>query len=90
VLQNVGAVIARFKDSPAELAEVVIQDPGPRDVVVAIEACGVCHTDLAYRDGDITDTYTHVTPQEIGCNPNRPDVQPANPLVAGSSPARPT
>jgi len=40
VPQNVRAVMARFKGSPWEVAEVVIPDPGPRDVVVAIKACG--------------------------------------------------
>ena len=38
--QNVRAVIARFKGSPWQVAEVLIPDPGPQDVVVAIKACG--------------------------------------------------
>ena len=29
----------------------VIPDPGPNDVMVRIQACWVCHTDLTYRDG---------------------------------------
>ena len=37
---NVRAVIARFKGSPWQVAEVVIPDPGPQDVVVVIKACG--------------------------------------------------
>ena len=36
---------------------ITIPDPGPGEVVVAIAACGVCHTDLTYRDGGINDEY---------------------------------
>ena len=55
--QTVKGVIARAEKQPAELVDIVIPDPGPTDVVVDIEACGVCHTDLAYRDGGITDDF---------------------------------
>ncbi|GAB2549898.1 S-(hydroxymethyl)mycothiol dehydrogenase [Brachybacterium huguangmaarense] len=55
--QTVKAVIARAKEQPAELVDIVIPDPGPHDVIVDVEACGVCHTDLAYRDGGITDDF---------------------------------
>ncbi|WKD62061.1 S-(hydroxymethyl)mycothiol dehydrogenase [Corynebacterium ciconiae DSM 44920] len=54
---TVTGIIARKKGAPVEKAQVVIPDPGPTDVVVDIKACGVCHTDLAYRDGDIEDAY---------------------------------
>ncbi|NMO04073.1 S-(hydroxymethyl)mycothiol dehydrogenase [Gordonia sp. TBRC 11910] len=55
--QTVRGVIARSKKAPTELVDVVIPDPGARDVVVDIKACGVCHTDLAYREGGINDEY---------------------------------
>ncbi|WP_304348350.1 S-(hydroxymethyl)mycothiol dehydrogenase [Corynebacterium frankenforstense] len=55
--QTVTGVIARAKGAEVEQVDVVIPDPGPNDVVVKIEACGVCHTDLAYRDGDIEDAF---------------------------------
>ncbi|MFT3899144.1 MAG: S-(hydroxymethyl)mycothiol dehydrogenase [Gordonia sp. (in: high G+C Gram-positive bacteria)] len=54
---TVKGVIARSKQAPTEVVDVVIPDPGPRDVVVGIKACGVCHTDLAYREGGINDEY---------------------------------
>lgn len=54
---TVNGIIAREKGAPVEQVAVVIPDPGPNDVVVDIQACGVCHTDLAYRDGDIEDAY---------------------------------
>ncbi|GAA3711024.1 S-(hydroxymethyl)mycothiol dehydrogenase [Gordonia hankookensis] len=55
--QTVKGVISRSKGAPTELVDVVIPDPGARDVVVAIKACGVCHTDLAYKQGGINDEY---------------------------------
>lgn len=55
--QTVKGVIARSKGAEVELVDVVIPDPGPNDVVVRVQACGVCHTDLAYRDGGINDEY---------------------------------
>jgi S-(hydroxymethyl)mycothiol dehydrogenase len=55
--QQVQGVIARSKGAPVELVDVIIPDPGPNDVVVRIQACGVCHTDLTYRDGGINDEF---------------------------------
>jgi len=55
--QTVRGVISRKKGDPVEVVDVVIPDPGPREVVVDIIACGVCHTDLTYRDGGINDEY---------------------------------
>lgn len=54
---TVKGVVARSEKQPAELVDIVIPDPGPNDVVVDIEACGVCHTDLSYRDGGINDEF---------------------------------
>ena len=54
---TVKGVVALAEKKPAELVDVVIPDPGPNDVVVDIEATGVCHTDLAYRDGGINDEF---------------------------------
>ena len=55
--QQVQGVIARSKRVPVELVDITIPDPGPNDVVVRIQACGVCHTDLSYRDGGINDEF---------------------------------
>ena len=32
-------------------------DPGPGEAVVDVQACGVCHTDLHYREGGINDDF---------------------------------
>jgi S-(hydroxymethyl)mycothiol dehydrogenase len=55
--QIVRGVVALRKGGPVELIDVMVPQPGPHDVVVRVQACGVCHTDLAYREGDITDEF---------------------------------
>lgn len=55
--QTVKGVIARSKGEPVEIVDVVVPSPGDNDVIVKIQACGVCHTDSAYRDGGISDDY---------------------------------
>lgn len=55
--QTVRGVISRSKGQPVELVDIVIPDPGPGEAVVDITACGVCHTDLTYREGGINDEY---------------------------------
>jgi S-(hydroxymethyl)mycothiol dehydrogenase len=57
VPQTVKGVIARAKGEPVSLEDIVIPDPGPGEAVVAIQACGVCHTDLHYREGGINDEF---------------------------------
>lgn len=55
--QTVRGVISRKKGEPVELVDIVIPDPGPGEALVDIIACGVCHTDLTYREGGINDEY---------------------------------
>jgi S-(hydroxymethyl)mycothiol dehydrogenase len=55
--QTVQGVIARAKGAPVELVDVIVPDPGPGEAVVAVQACGVCHTDLHYREGGINDEF---------------------------------
>ena len=55
--QTVKAVIARSKDADVELVDIVVPDPGPGEAVVTVQACGVCHTDLHYRQGGINDEF---------------------------------
>jgi S-(hydroxymethyl)mycothiol dehydrogenase len=55
--QTVKGVIARSKGAPVELVDIVIPDPGPGEAVVRVAACGVCHTDLHYREGGINDDF---------------------------------
>jgi S-(hydroxymethyl)mycothiol dehydrogenase len=50
-------VISREKGAPVTLETIVVPEPGPGEAVVAVKACGVCHTDLHYREGGINDEY---------------------------------
>jgi len=54
---SVRGVVSRGKGEPVTLEEIVVPDPGPGEAVVAIKACGVCHTDLHYREGGINDEF---------------------------------
>jgi S-(hydroxymethyl)mycothiol dehydrogenase len=54
---TVKGVIARTKGAPVEVVDVIVPDPGPGEAVVRIQACGVCHTDLHYREGGINDEF---------------------------------
>ncbi len=55
--QQVRGVVARGKGQPVTIETIVIPDPGPGEAVVKIQACGVCHTDLHYREGGINDDF---------------------------------
>src|SRR3954454_18418492 len=54
---HVTGVVATKANESTERRTVVVPDPGPTDVVVRIRACGVCHTDLHYRNGGISDDF---------------------------------
>jgi S-(hydroxymethyl)mycothiol dehydrogenase len=56
-MQNVQAVIAPAKGAPVEIVTIRVPDPGPGEAVVRVKACGVCHTDLHYREGGINDDF---------------------------------
>ncbi len=55
--QEVRGVIARAKGEPVSVETIIIPDPGPGEAVVVVQACGVCHTDLHYREGGINDEF---------------------------------
>src|SRR3954452_8014732 len=55
--QTFRGVIARSKGKPVEVVDVQVPDPGPGEALVTVQACGVCHTDLHYREGGINDDF---------------------------------
>lgn len=55
--QEVRGVISTAKGSPVEVTTIVVPDPDPGEAVVRVQACGVCHTDLHYREGGISDDF---------------------------------
>ena len=54
---EVRGVVARSKGAPVTVETVLVPDPGPGEALVDVQACGVCHTDLHYREGGINDAF---------------------------------
>src|SRR6188508_1195127 len=54
---TVKGVVALAKGAPVEVRDIVVPDPGPGEARVTVQACGVCHTDLHYREGAINDDF---------------------------------
>ena len=55
--QQVKGVVARAKGAPVTVETITVPDPGPGEAVVKVQSCGVCHTDLHYREGGINDEF---------------------------------
>lgn len=54
---RVRGVVARGKGAPVTVEEIVVPSPAAGEAVVEVQACGVCHTDLHYREGGINDDF---------------------------------
>ncbi|MGH4023178.1 MAG: S-(hydroxymethyl)mycothiol dehydrogenase [Pseudonocardiaceae bacterium] len=54
---EVRGVVARSKGAAVAVEAVLVPDPGPGEALVTVQACGVCHTDLHYREGGINDEF---------------------------------
>src|SRR4029077_1875231 len=61
---SVRGVIARAKGEPVEVTTVLVPDPGPGEARVRVQACGVCHTDLHYREGGLGDAFPYLLGHE--------------------------
>ncbi|POX36186.1 S-(hydroxymethyl)mycothiol dehydrogenase [Streptomyces sp. Ru73] len=58
------AVIAVKKGAPVEVLPVLVPDPGPGEVLVQVQACGVCPTDAHHRDGAAGDAFPYLLGHE--------------------------
>ena len=47
------AAILRVSKAPMQIEDVVVAEPGPREVLVRMAAAGVCHSDLHIAEGDL-------------------------------------
>ncbi|CAI8015457.1 S-(hydroxymethyl)mycothiol dehydrogenase [Geodia barretti] len=54
---KVQGVVAESRGAPVKLTTINVPDPGPGEALVRVQACGVCHTDLHYREGAINDDF---------------------------------
>ncbi len=57
-------MVAHATGEPVRLETIVVPDPGPGEALVAVRACGVCHTDLHYREGGIGDEFPYLLGHE--------------------------
>jgi S-(hydroxymethyl)mycothiol dehydrogenase len=61
---EVKGVIASAKGEGVTLTTIVVPDPGPGEALVRVQACGVCHTDLHYREGGIGEDFPYLLGHE--------------------------
>jgi S-(hydroxymethyl)mycothiol dehydrogenase len=54
---QVNGIIATAKGAEVSLQSILVPDPGPGEALIRVKACGVCHTDLHYREGAINDEF---------------------------------
>jgi len=83
---QVQGVIAREKDAPVTLETIIVPDPGPGEARVKVLACGVCHTDLHYRQGAINDNFPFLLGHEAAgivesVGPDVTDVAPGDYVI---------
>ena len=84
--REVRGVVSKEKGAPVTLETIVVPDPGPGEAVVAVKACGVCHTDLHYREGGINDDFPFLLGHEAAgfvesVGPDVTDVAPGDFVV---------
>src|SRR5262245_15500289 len=48
---EITAAVLREAGTPMSIETLDLDDPRPGEIVVEIAGCGVCHTDLSFRDG---------------------------------------
>lgn len=58
------AVVAVKKGVPVDVLPILVPDPGPGEVLVDVQACGVCPTDLDYREGAVGDAFPYLLGHE--------------------------
>ncbi|SDN66239.1 S-(hydroxymethyl)mycothiol dehydrogenase [Allokutzneria albata] len=84
--QEVRAVVAHKRKAPVEVETIIVPDPGPDEAVVRVQACGVCHTDLHYREGGINDEFPFLLGHEAAglveaVGPGVTDLEPGDHVV---------
>ncbi len=80
-MHEVKGVVARAKGEPVGIETVLVPDPGPGEALVDVQACGVCHTDLHYREGGIGEDFPYLLGHEAAGV-----VEAVGPGVEGVSP----
>ncbi|MEW1548978.1 S-(hydroxymethyl)mycothiol dehydrogenase [Streptomyces tsukubensis] len=84
--QQVRGVVAPGRNEPVRVETIIVPDPGPGEAVVQVQACGVCHTDLHYKQGGINDDFPFLLGHEAAgivesVGPGVTDVAPGDFVV---------
>ena len=82
-VNEIQGVVSRAKGAPVELVPILVPDPGEGEALVRVQACGVCHTDLHYREGAINDEFPFLLGHEAAgvvekVGPDVSNVQPGD------------
>ena len=80
---SVRGVVARGKGEPVDVTTVLVPEPGLGEALVAVQACGVCHTDLHYKHGGIGEDFPYLLGHEAAgvveaVGPDVTDVAPGD------------
>ncbi len=83
---EVRGVVAGGKKAPVSLETILVPDPGPGEALVKVQACGVCHTDLHYREGGINDDFPFLLGHEAAgiveeVGPGVTDIEPGDYVI---------
>ncbi|MFW0775067.1 S-(hydroxymethyl)mycothiol dehydrogenase [Paenarthrobacter nitroguajacolicus] len=86
MVHAVKGVIVRSKGEPATLETILVPEPGPGEALVDILTSGVCHTDLHYKLGGISDDFPFLLGHEAtgvvsAVGPDVTDVAPGDRVV---------
>jgi S-(hydroxymethyl)mycothiol dehydrogenase len=86
MVHAVKGVVVRSKGAPATLETVLVPEPGPGEALVDILTSGVCHTDLHYKLGGISDDFPFLLGHEAtgvvsAVGPDVTDVTPGDRVV---------
>lgn len=75
-------------DSPLELAELPLPEPGPGEALLQVIACGLCHTDVGFVYGGVRPNATlpltlghEIVGKVVACGPGAEQVDGATVLV---------
>jgi S-(hydroxymethyl)glutathione dehydrogenase / alcohol dehydrogenase len=49
--ETIRAAVCREFNAPLAIETVMLADPGPGEVKVAVKACAICHSDIIYAEG---------------------------------------
>jgi S-(hydroxymethyl)mycothiol dehydrogenase len=80
---SVQGTVARGKGEPVEVTTILVPEPGPGEALVRVQACGVCHTDLHYKQGGIGEDFPYLLGHEAAgvveaVGPDVTDVAPGD------------